>query len=61
MFSWEGRWEGARWYGPEQKEDKSITNVKRCFAFLKSRPYLSQEDRERIGDLEVIAVLKAPR
>jgi hypothetical protein len=52
-------WEGKVWHGGPQREDKSPTNIRACFAFLKSRPYLSEEDRERLELLEVVEILKS--
>lgn len=43
----------------QQKESKARTNIRACFAFLKSRPYLSKEDRERLENLEVVEILKS--
>lgn len=57
-FAPTGAWHGSRWYGPEQVEDRSRENVKRCFDFLLSRPYLSTTERERLEELRFVQMLK---
>lgn len=54
-----GMWSGKRWYGAEQRENKSPENVRRAYAYLRSVPYQSTEDRARLAELEVIAVAEA--
>lgn len=54
-----GAWRGRWWYGPEQLENRSPENVRRAYAFLRSVPYQTAEDRERLARLEVIAVTEA--
>lgn len=54
-----GVWSGKHWYGRGQVEDKSPENIRACYAFLKSRPYQTQEDRERLSELETVRVMEA--
>lgn len=54
-----GAWFGSHWHGPEQVENKSTENVRRCYAYLRRVPYQTEEDRERLLALEVEAVLEA--
>lgn len=64
MLGWlpTGAWEGpygrspARWQGREQEEDKSPENIRRCYNYLRSRPYQNADDRARLDQLELIAV-----
>lgn len=55
-------WEDRRkyyWEGPEQREDRSPENIQACYAFLRSVPYQSIADRDRLTRLETIAVAEA--
>lgn len=54
-----GAWHGKRWYGPDQHENKSPDNIRRAYAYLRSVPYQSAEDRERLNRLEVISIAEA--
>jgi hypothetical protein len=54
-MNWSGHW-GV---GPEQVEDASPDNVRRCFRFLRAIPYQTAEDRARLRDLELILVTES--
>jgi hypothetical protein len=51
-----GAWEGNRWVGRAQVEDKSPENIHACYEFLRSRPYTTEEDNTRLHILELIAI-----
>lgn len=51
-----GCWSGKHWYGLEQRENKSPENIRRCYAYLRSIPYQSEEDLARLRQLEATAV-----
>lgn len=53
MYGW---WADARWQGRSQVEDRSEENIRRCYRWLRSLPYQNNEDRERLCELELIAV-----
>jgi hypothetical protein len=37
-------------------EDKSEANIRQCYRFLRSLPYQSADDIQRLVDLELIAI-----
>ncbi len=53
---WVGSGPSARWSGPEQVEDRSPENIRRCYSLLRRQPYQSAEDRARLDELELVAV-----
>lgn len=53
---WSGHGRSARWYGPEQKGDRSPENIRRCYSFLRRLPYQSAEDHARLNELEAVEV-----
>jgi hypothetical protein len=54
-----GAWSGKHWYGPNQVEDRSGANVRACYRYLRSCPYQSTEDLERLQYEEHVAVAEA--
>jgi hypothetical protein len=57
----DGVWSGRHWYGREQVEDKSPENVRACYRFLLSLPYMTADDRDRLERLAFIQIAKARR
>lgn len=56
---WEGRGRSARWYGAEQKEDRSPENIRRCYSYLRRLPYQSAEDHARLNENEAVALAES--
>jgi hypothetical protein len=62
MIEWwrpTGAWFGKTWHGPDQVEDKSPENVARCYRYMRSRPYTSYEDAQRLALAEDAALEQA--
>jgi len=59
LWPYTGAWYGKHWEGPQQVEDKSPDNLRQMFHYLRSLPYQSQEDRERLELRAFIKVRKA--
>lgn len=55
MWSYSGKY----WHGRDQIEDKSPENISRCYRWLRSLPYASNEDLRRLSLLEDEAVKDA--
>jgi hypothetical protein len=49
----------AHWEGREQVEDRSLENVSACYRFLRSVPYQTREDLDRLAELEQVALAEA--
>jgi hypothetical protein len=47
------------WEGPDQVEDRSSENIRRCYKFLRAVPYQSSEDLARLEEQERISVAEA--
>jgi len=54
-----GAWCGSRWVGRYQVENKSPENIRACYRWLRSRPYTTEEERDRLLEEENIAVAEA--
>lgn len=59
MWFQSGAWNGKHWYGQKQEEDRSPENVRACYRWLRNQPYQTQEDKDRLKELENVAVAEA--
>jgi hypothetical protein len=59
MWFQSGAWNGKHWYGQQQVEDRSPENVRACYRWLRSQPYLTTEDKERLEEMGKVAVVEA--